>query len=73
MSKQIDRQIIVFGEIAKSIKPGDIFTPSFDSVEGHDRVVLKKNNEIKVLLEMYDTQNIGLDKFVEKIRELVKN
>lgn len=67
----METQIKVFGRDAKSINKGDIFIPSFDSVEGHDVVTLKKSNTVKVLLEMHDTQKIGLDGLVKGLREFV--
>lgn len=69
----METQIKVFGSEAKSIIPGDIFIPEFDSVEGHDVVTLKKSNTIKNLLEMYDTSNIGLDGIMKKLRGMVQN
>lgn len=69
----METQIKVFGQEAKSIIPGDIFIPSFDSVEGHDVVTLKKSNTIKNLLEKYDTSNIGLDGIIKALREIAKN
>ncbi len=67
----METQIKVFGDQAKSLHPGDILIPSFDSVEGHDVVTLKKSNTIKNLLEMYDTSNIGLDGLVKGLRGVV--
>jgi len=67
----METQIKLFGQDAKSINKGDIFIPSFDSVEGHDVVILKKSNTITTLLEMYDTSNIGLDGLVKGLRGLV--
>lgn len=69
----METQIKLFGSDAKSIRPGDIFVPSFDSVEGHDVVILKKSNTIKTLLEMYDTSNIGLDGLVKGLRGMVEH
>lgn len=69
----METQIKVFGQEAKSITPGDIFIPSFDSVEGHDVVTLKKSNTIKTLLKKYDTSNIGLDGILKGLREMTKN
>ena len=67
----METQIKVYEEKAKSIKPGDIFVPKFDSVEGHTVVTLRKSNTITNLLEMYDTQNIGLDGLVKGLRGMV--
>ena len=69
----METQIKVFGSEAKSILPGDIFIPSFDSVEGHDVVTLNKSNTIKTLLEMYDTSKIDLDGLVNGLRSMIEN
>lgn len=66
------KEIVCFGDTAKAIKPGDIFLPHFESVEGHDKVILKPTNEFNVLLEMYDTGNITLDRLIQKIRDIVE-
>jgi len=67
----METQIKVFGDRARSILPGDILIPSFDSIDGHPVVTLKKTNTIKNLLEMYDTSNIGLDGLVKGLRGMV--
>ena len=64
----METQIKVFGDRARSIQRGDILVPSFDEVDGHPVVTLKKSNTIKVLLEMYDTSKIGLDGLVKGLR-----
>lgn len=64
--------ISVYGDNAKAIEPGDIFTPNFDSVEGRDKVILKKDLTLQCLLDQYDNNEIGLDKFVNSIRNLVE-
>jgi hypothetical protein len=69
----METQIKLFGSEAKSINKGDIFIPSFDSVEGHDVVILNKSNTLKNLLEMYDTSNIGLDGILKGLRGMVGN
>jgi len=63
-------QIKVFGDDAKAIKPGDIFTPSFDSVEGHDVVTLVRNNSIPELLDKYDHSSISLDQIIKYLRDI---
>lgn len=63
-------QIKVFGQIAKEIKAGDIFIPSFDSVEGHDVVTLTKTDSFKEVLAKYDEGAIGLDQLVKFIRQI---
>ncbi len=65
----METQITVF-EQAKEIYPGDIFTPTFDSVEGRDKVILTKDGTIKELLEKYDKQEIGLDAIIAILRAL---
>ncbi len=67
----METQIKVFGLNAKSIMPGDIFSPAFDSVEGHDVVTLTKDNTVRNLLEKYDASDIGLDGLVKELRGLV--
>ena len=69
----METQIKVFGSEAKSILPGDIFIPSFDSVEGHNVVTLNKSNTIKNLIEMYDTNQIGLDGLVKGLRGMIEH
>ncbi len=59
----------VFGEDAKLIKKGDVFTPVFDNVEGRDVVHLEKNNFINDLLYCYDEKNMTLDNFIKALRE----
>ncbi len=66
----METQIKVFGQEAKEIKPGNIFTAEFDSIEGHDVVTLVKNNAIPKLLEMIDEGSIGLDQIVTYLRNL---
>ena len=66
----METQIKVFGQTAKEIKKGDIFTAEFDSIEGHDVVTLVKNNAIPKLLEMIDNGEIGLDQIVSYLRNL---
>lgn len=66
------KEIVVFGITAKGIKPGDIFVPHFDSVEGHIKVTLKKTNRFKILLEMYDTGNISIQDLLKCIREEIE-
>ena len=63
-------QIKVFGLTAKEIQPGDIFTPVFDSEEGHDVVTLIKNNAINKLLDLIDSGAIGLDQIVGYLKNL---
>lgn len=63
-------QIKVFGQKAKEIKRGDIFTPTFDSTEGHDVVTLTKNNAINKLLDLIDDGTIGLDQIVGYLRNI---
>ena len=66
----METQIKVFGQTAKEIKPGDIFTAEFDSIEGHDVVTLVKNNAIPKLLEMIQVGEIGIDQIVTYLRNL---
>jgi len=68
----MNTQIQLYGDEAKEIKKGDIFTAEFDTVEGHDVVTLVKNNAIPKLLEMIDNGEIGLDQMVEYLRKLSK-
>jgi hypothetical protein len=68
----MENQIKVYGKEAMAIKPGDIFVPSFDSVEGHTVVTLVKNNTLEYLLERYDKSEIGLDQIIKEIRYLTK-
>jgi hypothetical protein len=68
----MNTQIKVFGQEAKEIKPGDIFTAEFDSIEGHDVVTLVKNNAIDKLLKLIDEGAIGLDQMVTYLRNLNK-
>lgn len=68
----METQIKVYEEKAQMIKPGDIFVPAFESVEGHTVVTLNKSNTITTLLEMYDTNNIGLDGLVKGLRGMVE-
>jgi len=63
-------EIKVFGQEAKEIKPGDIFTAQFDSIEGHDVVTLVKNQALKDLIARYDRNEIGLDQIINYIRDL---
>jgi len=65
----METQITTF-EHAKEIYPGDIFTPTFDSVEGRDKVILTKDGTIKELLEKYDKQEVGLDDIIAVLRAL---
>ena len=66
----MNTQIKVYGQQAKEIKKGDIFTAEFDSIEGHDVVTLVKNNAIPKLLEMIQEGEIGLDQIVSYLRNL---
>lgn len=66
----METQIKVFGQTAKEIKPGNIFTAEFESIEGHDVVTLVKNNAIPKLLKMIDEGAIGLDQIVTYLRNL---
>lgn len=65
-------EVKLFGRKAEDIKPGDLFKPTFSSEEGRNIVILKKTNTFKVLLEMYDTNKISLDKLIENIRKEVE-
>ncbi len=65
----METQITTFSH-AEEISPGDIFTPTFDSVEGRDKVILTKDGTIAELLEKYDKQEIGLDAIVAILRAL---
>lgn len=69
----METQIKVFGLNAKSIMPGDLFSPAFDSEEGHDLVTLTKDNTVRNLLEKYDASDISLDGLVTGLRGLVDN
>jgi len=66
----MNTQIQLYGDEAKQVKKGDIFTAEFGSVEGHDVVTLVKNNAIPKLLEMIDNGEIGLDQIVSYLRDL---
>ncbi len=66
----METQIKVFGDNAKAIAPGNIFVPSFGSVEGRDVVTLTKNNTLAKMLELYDAGTIGLDQIIKEIRHL---
>lgn len=68
----MENQIKIYGDQAKSIKPGDIFVPTFGSVEGRTVVTLVKNNTLEYLLERYDKSEIGLDQIIKEIRYLTK-
>ena len=68
----MENQIKVYGKQAQDIKAGDIFVPTFDSVEGHTVVTLVKNNTLEYLLERYDKSEIGLDQIIKEIRYLTK-
>lgn len=57
-------------EHAKEIFPGDIFVPSFSSVEGVDKVILTKDGTIQEVLKKYDNSEIGLDEIVAILRAL---
>ncbi len=65
----METRINVF-EQAKEIFPGDIFVPSFSSVEGHDKVILTKDGTIRELLEKYDKQELGLDEIIAILRAI---
>ncbi len=65
----METQITTF-EHAREISPGDIFTPTFDSVEGRDKVILTKDGTIVELLEKYDKQELGLDEIIAILRAL---
>lgn len=65
----METQISTF-EHAKEISPGDIFVPSFDSVEGRDKVILTKDGTILEIVEKYDKQEIGLDEIIAILRAL---
>lgn len=62
--------IKVFGDDAKAIKAGDIFTPFIDSVEGRTVVTLVRNNSIPELLDKYDHSSISLDQIIKYLREI---
>lgn len=69
----METQVKVYGDTAKMIQPGDVFVPAhLDNIEGHDVVTLKKDNSIQNLLEMYDTQTIGLDGIIKILRGMVE-
>ena len=63
-------EINVYGQEAKEIKPGDIFSPVFDTIEGHDVVTLVKNQALKDIIKRYDRNEIGLDQIIKYIRDL---
>jgi len=69
----METQHKVFGKDAKEIQPGDVFIPTFDSVEGRSVVTLVKNNTLTKLIDLYDAGNIGLDQIIQEIRTLTKN
>ena len=65
-------QIKIFGQTAKDIKVGDIFTPYFDSVEGRDVVTLVRNNSITELLDKLDHGSINSDQIIEYLRSITQ-
>jgi hypothetical protein len=68
----METPVKVFGKEAKAISPGDVFIPTFESVEGHNVVALVKNNTLAKMIDMYDAGTIGLDQIINEIRTLTK-
>jgi hypothetical protein len=68
----METQVKVFGKDAKAILRGDVFIPTFESVEGYSVVTLVKNNTLAKMLDMYDAGTIGLDQMIKEIRHLTK-
>jgi hypothetical protein len=66
----METPVKVFGKEAKAISPGDVFIPTFESVEGRDVVTLVKNNTLEKMLDMYDAGTIGLDQMIKEIRHI---
>ena len=66
-------KIKVFGDTARAIKPGDLFRPVFNSVEGHSVVLLEKDETIAVILDQYDHSEIGLDDMLSQMRALTSS
>jgi hypothetical protein len=66
----MSEQIKVFGDKAKLIQIGDIFTPTIGSVEGRTVVTLVKNQAVKELLKKYDEGIISLDQIIKYLRDL---
>jgi hypothetical protein len=66
----METQVKVFGKDAKAITLGDVFIPTFESVEGRGVVTLVKNNTLAKMLDMYDAGTIGLDQMIKEIRHI---
>jgi hypothetical protein len=66
----METQHKIFGKEAQEIQPGDIFIPTFESVEGYSVVTLVKNNTLEKMLDMYDAGTIGLDQMIKEIRHI---